>query len=188
MLLNYYSILIYTKDEKLMSVIKSILPVQIFESEFSSDINAVKRNLSNRRYDVILLDAEDPEVIEFSFSVGDDSTVVVLLCPVSNFETVSERVEGNGIITLAKPFDSFRFYSIMKIVIAVVHKMQNINLKTIKLKEKMDEIRIVNRAKLLLVKNLSMTEQEAHRHIEKKAMDRCLKKSEIAEQIIRTYG
>ena len=173
MLLNYYSILICTKDEKLMSVIKSILPVQIFESEFW--------------YDIILLDAEDPEVIDFSFSVGDDSTVVVLLCSVSNFEVVSERVEGNGIITLSKPFDSFHLYSIMKIVIAVVHKMQNINLKTIRLKEKMEEIRIVNRAKLLLVKNLSMTEQEAHRHIEKKAMDRCLKKSEIAEQIIRTY-
>ena len=55
------------------------------------------------------------------------------------------------------------------------------------LESKMREIRLVNRAKLLLVERLSMTEEEAHHFIEKQAMDSCVKKSEIAENIIKTY-
>ena len=43
------------------------------------------------------------------------------------------------------------------------------------------------KAKGLLMRQLGMTEQDAHRWIEKAAMDRCVKKREIAETIIRMY-
>ena len=44
------------------------------------------------------------------------------------------------------------------------------------------------RAKWLLVSELKMTEPNAHHYIEKQAMDRCVSKREIAEEIIKTYG
>ena len=53
--------------------------------------------------------------------------------------------------------------------------------------EKIKEIRLVNRAKWLLIECLSMTEPEAHRYIEKQAMDLRISKREAAENIIRTY-
>ena len=49
------------------------------------------------------------------------------------------------------------------------------------------DIRIINRAKLLLVQHLQMTETEAHKYIEKQAMDRCVTKRAVAEQILSTY-
>ena len=52
----------------------------------------------------------------------------------------------------------------------------------------MEEIRLVNRAKMLLMQNLNMTEQDSHRYIEKEAMDRCMKRTAVAEQIIKTYS
>ena len=52
----------------------------------------------------------------------------------------------------------------------------------------MQEIRLVNRAKWILIGSLKMTEGEAHRYIEKQAMDRCVPRREIAEEIIRTYS
>ena len=54
--------------------------------------------------------------------------------------------------------------------------------------EKIEEIRIVNRAKWLLISQISMDEPGAHRYIEKQAMDRCISKREIAEEIIKTYS
>ena len=51
----------------------------------------------------------------------------------------------------------------------------------------MEEIRLVNRAKWILIEQLKMTEAEAHRFIEKQAMDRCSAKREIALGIIKTY-
>ena len=59
--------------------------------------------------------------------------------------------------------------------------------KTLSIEEKMEEIRLVNRAKWLLIGEIKMDEQKAHRYIEKLAMDRCVSKREIAEEIIKTY-
>jgi len=49
------------------------------------------------------------------------------------------------------------------------------------------DIRIIDRAKCLLISYLNMSEQEAHRYIEKQAMDMRLTKRMIAEGIIKTY-
>ena len=52
----------------------------------------------------------------------------------------------------------------------------------------MEEIRVVNRAKWMLISKCGMTEEDAHRFIEKQAMDRCVPKKEIAETIISKYS
>ena len=67
-------------------------------------------------------------------------------------------------------------------------KLRKTEKKTLSIEEKMEEIRIVNRAKWLLISELKMDEQGAHRYIEKQAMDRCISKKVIAEEIIKTYS
>ena len=52
----------------------------------------------------------------------------------------------------------------------------------------MEEIRIVNRAKCLLISELKMTEPQAHHYIEKTAMDNCIPKKEAAKNIIKLYA
>jgi len=59
--------------------------------------------------------------------------------------------------------------------------------KSLSIEEKMAEIRLVNKAKWILISELSLSEPEAHRYIEKQAMDRCISKRTIAEEIIKTY-
>ena len=66
-------------------------------------------------------------------------------------------------------------------------RLRGLEKKNATIEEKMEEIRLVNRAKWLLIGELNMTEQEAHRYIEKQAMDRCVTKRAIAEQILSTY-
>lgn len=52
----------------------------------------------------------------------------------------------------------------------------------------MEEIRLVHRAKWLLINELKMEEPQAHRYIEKQAMDLCTSKRQVAEDIIRAYA
>ena len=52
----------------------------------------------------------------------------------------------------------------------------------------MKEIRIINRAKWLLIEKENLSEAQAHREIEKRAMDRCLPKTDIANDIISKYA
>ena len=65
------------------------------------------------------------------------------------------------------------------------YKIQKISSQTIKLKAKMEEIRIVNRAKMLLIEKRGMSEEEAHHYLEKEAMNSGTTKQKVAEAIAR---
>ena len=104
------------------------------------------------------------------------------------YEQVSFKVEEYGVLTLPRPCTAQQAFQTMKLLVATQQRLKALEQKTASLEEKMKEIRLVNRAKGLLMENLKFTEQEAHRYIEKAAMDNCKKKAEIAQNIINTYG
>ena len=136
----------------------------------------------------MIVDSGDGGDTDLAVDISDSLSTILLMAPAEHFDQISYSVEGYGILTITKPFDPFYFYNMIKIAIAVQYKVQVLSSQTVKLKVKMEEIRLVNRAKMLLMQNLSMTEQEAHRYLEKEAMDRGMKRTAIAEDVIRTYG
>ncbi len=90
-------------------------------------------------------------------------------------------------MTLKSPVEPVVLRQSLSMMAAVSQRLRRLESKAESLEAKMDEMRLVNRAKLILVQQFKMTEQDAHRFIEKNAMDRCVKRSVIAENIIRTY-
>ncbi|MBR1639591.1 MAG: ANTAR domain-containing protein [Treponema sp.] len=180
-----HSVLLVTKDSKLSSLIGVLLTAPLFETKIVSDFNEARRITSERVYNIILSDYSDGVGLDFATDISDSLSTILLLTPQTLYEEVSYRVEGYGIITVPTPFDQFNFYSTIKTAIAVQYKVQILQSQTTKLKVKMEEIRLVNRAKMLLMQHMAMTEEEAHRYIEKEAMNRGLKKTAVAEEIIR---
>ena len=183
-----HSVLVVTKDNKLSSLISTMLIPPLFETQLLADFNEARRLASERVFNIILVDYAEGEGSDFARDISESLSTILLFTPQHLFEEVSYRVEGFGIITISSPFDQFTFYSAIKTAIAVQYKVQILSSQTTKLKVKMEEIRLVNRAKMLLMQNLKMTEEEAHHHIEKEAMNRGLKRTAIAENIISTYG
>lgn len=183
-----HSVLVVTKDSKLSAMIGAMLIPPLFETQIVSDFNEARRLASERVYNIILSDYSDGAGADFATDISDSLSTILLLTPQQLYEETSYRVEGYGIITVSTPFDQFTFYSTLKTAIAVHYKVQILSSQTTKLKIKMEEIRLVNRAKMLLMQSLNMTEQQAHRYIEKEAMDRSMKKTSVAEEIIKTYG
>ena len=54
--------------------------------------------------------------------------------------------------------------------------------------ESFEEIKIVDRAKLVLIENENLSENEAHKYIEKEAMNRRLSRYQIAKEILVKYN
>ena len=183
-----HSVLLVSRDSKLVSQISAFLVPPLFELTTTSDYNEARRLASERSYNIIIADSGDGYDTDFAINVADSYSTILLLVPSEHFDEVSYRVEGYGILTITKPFEPFYLYNMMKIAIAVQYKVQVLSSQTTKLKVKMEEIKQVNRAKMLLMQNMNMSEQEAHRYIEKEAMDRGMKKTAISEEIIKTYG
>ena len=185
---DYHSVLVVTKDSKLLSQISTILIAPIFEMQVTSDFNEARRLSNERTFNIILADYAEGEGADFAKDISESLSTILLLTPQELFEEISYKAEGFGIITVGMPFDQFYFYNMIKTAIAVQYKVQMISSQTVKLKVKMEEIKQINRAKMLLMQTLKMTEQEAHRHIEKEAMDRGMKRTAIAHEIINMYG
>ncbi|MPN45447.1 hypothetical protein SDC9_193014 [bioreactor metagenome] len=59
--------------------------------------------------------------------------------------------------------------------------------ENMKLQKKIQDMRLVDRAKSVLMQCLKMDEDSAHHYMEKQAMDLRCTKAEIAQNIIRTY-
>lgn len=90
-------------------------------------------------------------------------------------------------MTLSKPTTLQMVSQSLRVLCATRERLRKVEERQATVEEKIEEIRLVNRAKWLLIECLSMSEAEAHRYIEKQSMDLRISKREVAQKIIETY-
>jgi len=79
------------------------------------------------------------------------------------------------------------FWQILELAIYNQIELQEVQKENRVLKQKIEDIRIIDRAKCVLISHLNLSEEQAHRAIEKQAMDMRTSKRTIAEDILKTY-
>ena len=114
--------------------------------------------------------------------------MALLIVRAESYEDIRAKVLSKGIFTLLKPTSTQIITQALEWMAAARERLRRLESKATSIEEKMEEIRLVNRAKWLLIENLKMTESDAHHYIEKQAMDRCCSKKEISLSIIKTYS
>ena len=67
------------------------------------------------------------------------------------------------------------------------HRLLLLRQENQRMQEKLAQVRLVSRAKCCLIELGRMTEAEAHRYIEKKAMDTRRDRAEVAQEILDSY-
>ena len=142
-------------------------------------------------FDIVIINTPlgDDFGLQAAIDISQQNPVgVILLVKNDMYEEVSYRVEDYGIMTVPKQTTRQMLYLAVKMMAAVQVKIKGMAEETTKLKGKLKELKLVDRAKWILIDQLKMSETQAHKYIEKQAMDRCVKREEIAENIIRTYG
>ena len=112
---------------------------------------------------------------------------VLLLAAPEHADAAAALLEQSGVLVLPIDAPESLIVQTIRLLTAVRIQLEQMQHKTEKLEAKVADIRIINRAKLLLVQHLQMTETEAHKYIEKQAMNTSKPRRTIAENIIRTY-
>ena len=185
------SVLVVSSGQKTGALFKDLLPASNFSPIRSAPtVGEAKRMLVDRPFDILIINTplSDDFGIQFAIDAAETQGPGILLFVRADLQDpISQKVEDYGILTLPKPVNRQVVYQSVKLHFATRQRLRALEEKATSLQSKMEEIRLVNRAKLLLMEHLKMSEAEAHRHIEKAAMDACVKRRNIAEQIIRTY-
>lgn len=183
-----YSVLIVSASEKFRQNAVSLLSESRCEPVlFASGIDSAKRMLADHPFDFVIISTPFPDDagIQFALDVSDrKSTSELLILPPDLYENNAERAIEHGIFLLSKPVSKDTFLTAVDWLAAAREQLRKAEKKTISIEEKMAEIRAVNRAKWLLITERNMTESDAHRFIEKQAMDRCITRMSVAQEII----
>ncbi len=166
-------------------------------SEFSveriviaTSVSEARRKLNEQDFDIVVINS--PLRDETGEQLSRDITSkyrsqVVLIVSADYYDEVSQKVEDFGVISVAKPLNKSMFWFSLKLAKASYSRLLMMQNENAKLVQKIEDIKIIDRAKNLLISCLNMSEHEAHRHIEKQAMDSRLTKRLVAEGILKIY-
>ena len=185
---HVYSVLLVSASQTVNDAIGELLPPSVFSPvRIVSDVSAAKRAFADRAYDIVIINSPLPDDAGIRFAIDavrGSGTVTLLLIRAELFDEITDKVAGNGVFTLSRPSSRVMLQTALRWLISARERLRGTEKKTLTLEEKMSEIRIVNRAKWLLIEQKSMDEAAAHRFIEKQAMDRCVTRRAVAEEII----
>ena len=187
-----YSVLIVSAAESFNDTLSALLPSSKYSpTHFVSNISAAKRVLAERAFDFLIINSPLPDDVGTRFAIdtaNSEESVVLLMVRTELQEEIYDKVAEHGVFVLSKPTSKPTMMTALSWLSSAREKLRKTEKKTLSIEEKMEEIRIVNRAKWLLIGELKLDEPEAHRFIEKQAMDRCVSKRVVAEEIIKTYS
>lgn len=187
-----YSILLVSTAENFNTAFTALLPESRYKPVYTvSSINAAKRAIVEYSFDFVFINSPLPDDAGTRFAIdcaGSKDTVVLLLAKNDIHDGIHDRVAEYGVFTLPKPTAKPILIQALGWMESARERLRQFQKKTLTIEEKMEEIRLVNHAKWLLISELNMSEPDAHHYIEKQAMDCCTSKKSIAENIIRTYS
>lgn len=186
-----YSVLVVSSVQKFNDALSPMLPYSDYYPVcFVSNVAAARRELLGRAYDFVIINAPLPDDYGTRFAIdvcAGAGTVVLLLLRGDSYEEIDAKVTPHGVFTLQKPIPTQTLQQGLHWMASARERLRKLESKAATVEEKMEEIRLVNRAKWILIERLKMTEADAHHDIEKQAMDRCVSRRDIAEGIIKTY-
>ena len=186
-----YSVLIVTASNSFTNNVMPLLPMtDYWPVTTARSVGEARRRIAETAFDIVLINAPLPDDFGMRLAIDictNSGAGVLLMVKNDLFNDIYAKVVNYGVITLSKPTNLQMVTQSLRILCATRERMRQMEAKQATVEEKIEEIRLVNHAKWLLIQCLSMTEPEAHRYIEKQSMDERISKREVAENIIKTY-
>lgn len=150
-----------------------------------------KRRVVEYDFDICIVDSPVRGVIgeQLSIDIAEKNICQVLLfVRAEHLDEITERVEEFGVITVGKPINKQLFWGALKLAKIAQRRIVMAQKENQSLQHKLDSLKMVSRAKCLLISYEGISEEEAHKYIEKKAMDERLSRIDVAKEVIHKYG
>ena len=184
-----YNLLIISAQPKFNeSLTAAVRERTYYDLSLEQSITSAKRKTSEQAFDIVLINAPlpDEDGVRFAVDRSVGKSSVLLMVRNEYYTEIFTRVCPYGVYTLPKPPTRQLVTQAFDWLESSCERLRKLEKKSVTLEDKIQEIRLVNRAKWILISRDGLTEDEAHHRIEKLAMDRCVTKREIAEEILES--
>jgi response regulator NasT len=190
MLERIFRILLISSSKSFSLGISNALMHESYEIEMIDSISKAKRKVLDKDFDIIIINSPVIDDFGLDFAIEEAITNVSGILMFVKPEVESEiyyKTYQYGILTLTKPSTKSILLQSLRLLGSAIAKREQIYNKPKNINEKLEEIKIINTAKLLLIEHEKLTEDEAHKYLERKAMDFRQSKIKIAKNIIDEY-
>lgn len=146
-----------------------------------------RRLVDQNQYSIVIINAPLPDEFghEAAIHMAEKTlSGVLLLAKPGVIDEVADRIADRGVLILTKPFSGPQFDQMVRLAASTHVRLMNVQAECIRLQERLQQLRLVDRAKCYLIEKKGMTEADAHRHIEKLAMDTRRNRGEVAQSIL----
>jgi AmiR/NasT family two-component response regulator len=146
---------------------------------------------------VRLVDLHRPDVAVLAVGLGDGDGVeaarqvmsqhpcaLVLLTSRTDPRVVARAVETGILGFLAKPLRQEELGPALDLAVSRFHDLEAVRKENQDLKRKLESRKVIDRAKAVLIQQLNLTEPEAHRRIQKAAMDTRRTMADVAHAVL----
>ena len=158
-----YSILIVSANDSFTSALTDLLPETRYIPIYTvGSISAAKRALVENTYDFVIINAPLPDDIGVRFAIDtciNQQTAVLILVKNELHAGIHDKVAEYGVFTLPKPTPKPTLVQALNWMESARERLRQFEKKSLSIEEKMQEIRLVNHAKWLLINELKMEEK-----------------------------
>jgi response regulator NasT len=185
-----YNILVASGDEKLRDFLAQILPSGEYEiAPVVRSAGEARRKFISNQYNILIINTPLPDEtgIELAQDLSERPVGILVLTDIHSFDQTAHELEDLGVLTASKPFGRQQAYAYVKLLTAFSNRLSKMEKANKTLQEKVMDIRVINRAKWVLIANEGLTEEEAHHRIEQIAMENRESARMAAEDIIKKY-
>lgn len=112
---------------------------------------------------------------------------VAAIVPPAEKEHAESVLAGTGAAVLSFPLKPSVLAQTLRICLEMNMRLRELDYENERLKAELGDLKVIDRAKCALIQYLGMTEQEAHRFIEKQAMDTRSSRRDVAIKILKAY-
>jgi len=137
--------------------------------------------------DVVIMDARLPasEGLEIARTIEEHRAAPVILLTEAHEQDIVEATETTWIFGyLIKPVEDKQLFMAIEIAIASFKKIVKLEEENKRLRQALEERKLVERAKGLLMEVKGMSERDAYKYMQRKSMDNCVSIARVARQII----
>ncbi len=170
--------------------------VQLLEMEPTTQIEVAYTEedaillMEKTEFDLVIINSplEGKTGVELATYAAEKYTAGVLLAIQNKYANmVAQKIESYGVLVVGKPIVKAFFNQAVKFAEVTRQRVLFLKEENMHLQIKLEEMKLISRAKCVLIQYLSMSEMQAHKYIEKQSMDMRLSKYRVAKRILKAY-
>jgi response regulator NasT len=184
------SVLIVSHTEKSIAFFNDLLTRDLYSEIIPvQSCDEAKRLLLERDFDLCVINSPlaDEFGTEFALQTASKGICqVIFLVKNELYDEICSKLEDEGVFVLAKPVNRQLLWNALKMAGAAHGRLSRLARENRILVQKLEDLRFIDRAKCMLIEHYKLTESEAHRYIEKQAMDKRITRRQVADMVIRS--